>query len=58
MLSMVLVLTPKSKGCVKEESLDVLPGVVAMTTEVVLTRLWSRWIEVGGAGGEVCLKEK
>ena len=57
---MVLVtfMTPKSKGCVKEESLDVLPGVVAMTTEVVLTRLWSRWIEVGGAGGEVCLKEK
>lgn len=57
---MVLVtfMTPKSKGCVQQESLDVLAGVVAMTTEVVLTRLCSRWVEVGGAGGEVCLKEK
>lgn len=50
--------TPKSKGGMKEESLDVLAAVVDMTTEVALTRPWRRWVEAGVARGEVCLKEK
>lgn len=56
---MVLVTfaTPKSKGGLKE-SLDVLAGVVDMTTEVALTRPWKRWVEAGVGGGEACLKEK
>ena len=59
MLPMVLVTftTPKSKGGLKE-SLDVLAGVVDMTTEVALTRPWKRWVEAGVGGGEACLKAK
>lgn len=58
-MPMVLVTfaTPKSKGGLKE-SLDVLAGVVDMTTEVALTRPWKRWVEAGVGGGEACLKEK
>lgn len=56
---MVLVTftTPNSKGGLKEP-LDVLAGVVDMTTEVALTRPWKRRVEAGVGGGEVCLKEK
>lgn len=58
-LPMVLVTftTPNPKGGLKEP-LDVLAGVVDMTTVVALTRPWKRRVEAGVGGGEVCLKEK
>lgn len=59
MLTVLVTFTmPKSKGGLKEESLDVEAGVVDMTTEVALTRPWKRWVEAGGGGGDFCLKEK
>lgn len=49
---------PKSRGGLKGESVGVLTGVVEVAIELVLPRLWKRWVAAGEPGGAVCLKEK
>lgn len=57
-MGLVIFIILKFKGGLKEEFLDVLVELVDVIIEVVLIRLWKRWVEVGVVGEVVCLKEK